>query len=189
MVLFGDSAYVNTQYMVTPFKGTAGRLEEKDNFNFFHSQLRIQVECTFGMLVHRWGILRKPLSRALGIRKSCALVMALCCLHNFCLNQNVTAPIALAQDTAYAAAICFGVQMQRMEGTTEGHERPEGLLHGGEHFDDVPRHIRQQESRRQEGRSHRNNTRPMLPQEMLLNFVVNQALRRPTPVAWRNVDS
>jgi DDE superfamily endonuclease len=41
--LFGDNAYSNTHYMVTPFKGKV--TEEQDSYNFFHSQLRIQVEC------------------------------------------------------------------------------------------------------------------------------------------------
>ena len=51
LVLFGDNAYTNSAYMVTPFKGNQVRTDE-DNFNFFHSQLRIQVECAFGQLVH-----------------------------------------------------------------------------------------------------------------------------------------
>lgn len=50
LVLFGDNAYTNTKYMVTPYK--ASRSESHDAFNFYHSQLRIQVECAFGGLVH-----------------------------------------------------------------------------------------------------------------------------------------
>ena len=59
-VLFGDNAYLNTTYMATPFTNVAGdpnRVAE-DSYNFYHSQLRIRVECAFGMLVQRWGILR-----------------------------------------------------------------------------------------------------------------------------------
>ena len=52
--IFGDNAYVNTTYMVTPFRSPN---TPKDNYNFYHSQLRINVECAFGMLVQRWGIL------------------------------------------------------------------------------------------------------------------------------------
>ena len=58
--LFGDNAYVNTEYMVTPYK-QGNTLQ--DNYNFYHSQLRITVECAFGMLVQRWCILRQPLSQ------------------------------------------------------------------------------------------------------------------------------
>ena len=35
--LFGDSAYVNTSYMTTPFKNC--RAGDKDDFNFYHSQV------------------------------------------------------------------------------------------------------------------------------------------------------
>ena len=55
LVLFGDNAYANTSYMVTPYKGNVSVTE--DAFNFYHSQLRIQIECAFGRLVHRWGLL------------------------------------------------------------------------------------------------------------------------------------
>ena len=58
-VLFGDNAYLNTMYMATPFTNVAGdpNRAAEDNYNFYHSQLRIRVECCFGMLVQRWGIL------------------------------------------------------------------------------------------------------------------------------------
>lgn len=39
LVIFGDNAYSNSEYMVTPFKGsTLG--SSQDSFNFYHSQLR-----------------------------------------------------------------------------------------------------------------------------------------------------
>ena len=56
LCLFGDAAYANSPYMVTPFRSATGT---KDDFNFFQSQLRINIECAFGMLVHRFGMLRK----------------------------------------------------------------------------------------------------------------------------------
>ena len=49
--IFGDSAYVNCRYMVTPFK--AVKSGPKDAFNYYQSQLRIKIECCFGMFVHR----------------------------------------------------------------------------------------------------------------------------------------
>jgi DDE superfamily endonuclease len=76
LVLFGDNAYSNNHYMVTPFKGKV--TTDQDAFNFYHSQLQIQVECAFGQLVHRWGILRRPLSPTFGIKKCSNLVLALC---------------------------------------------------------------------------------------------------------------
>ena len=82
LTLFGDGAYVNTSFMTSPFKGVVeGGL--KDAFNFYHSSLRITIECAFGVFVHRWGVLRKPLPCNISIPKICALVRCLCVLHNF----------------------------------------------------------------------------------------------------------
>ena len=46
LTLYGDNAYVNTSFMTTPFKAVSGGI--KDSFNFYHSQLRINIECAFG---------------------------------------------------------------------------------------------------------------------------------------------
>jgi len=54
LCLFGDNAYVNTKHMATPYPNV--KQGRKDAYNFYHSQLRICVECAFGMLVGRWGI-------------------------------------------------------------------------------------------------------------------------------------
>ena len=86
LVIFGDLTYINNYYMVTPYKNV--RAGEKDNFNFYHSQLCINIECAFGQLVHRWPILRCPLSANFGVKKQIALVYALCSLHNYSKNQR-----------------------------------------------------------------------------------------------------
>ncbi len=54
-VLFGDNAYLNTPYMATPFTNVSGDANRaaKDSYNFYHSQLCIWVECSFGMLVQQ----------------------------------------------------------------------------------------------------------------------------------------
>ncbi len=87
LVLFGDNAYVNTRYMATPYKGVSGG--SKEAYNYFHSSLRIRIECAFGMFVHRWGILRRPLSSSMGLGKITALVMCFGSLHNFCIKHQV----------------------------------------------------------------------------------------------------
>jgi hypothetical protein len=84
--LYGDNAYVNTHYMVSPFKQVSDG--PKDAFNFYHSQLRITVEGAFGMLVHKWGCLRKPLPMNIPVSKQTRLVIGLCKLHNFCIDQR-----------------------------------------------------------------------------------------------------
>jgi hypothetical protein len=65
LCLFGDNAYLNTNYMATPFAGVSGGT--KDAYNYYHSQLRIRVECAFGMLTHRWSILRSAIPRRVSI--------------------------------------------------------------------------------------------------------------------------
>src|SRR5688500_976000 len=71
--------------MVVPFKGaTTG---SKDDFNFYHSQLRTNIECAFGQLVHKWTILWSPLLATMGAAKQIAFVMCLCRLHNFCKDN------------------------------------------------------------------------------------------------------
>jgi hypothetical protein len=73
LALFGDNAYVNVDTMVTPYRNV--RRGAKDDYNHFHS--RISIERAFGMLVHRWAILRSPLSSTMGVEKQMVLVMAL----------------------------------------------------------------------------------------------------------------
>ena len=54
LCIFGDNAYVNTNFMATPYSNV-GTDKEKDAYNFYHSQIRITVEGSFGILVKRWG--------------------------------------------------------------------------------------------------------------------------------------
>lgn len=65
--LFGDNAYINSPYMCTPWRNVTSGV--KDAMNYFHSQLRINIECAFGVLVHRWGCLRKSLPMNLSVKK------------------------------------------------------------------------------------------------------------------------
>jgi hypothetical protein len=89
-VLFGDNVYLNSLFMVTPYTNIAGNPNKKneDNYNFFHSQLRIRVECAFGMLAARWGCLRMALHHNITVTEVIALVNTLVHLHNFCLEAN-----------------------------------------------------------------------------------------------------
>jgi DDE superfamily endonuclease len=49
LCLFGDSAYVTNSFFVTPYKHAKNGV--RDDFNFYQSQLRINIECAFGMLI------------------------------------------------------------------------------------------------------------------------------------------
>ena len=82
LVLFGDNAYLNLHYMVTPFPNVLSG--SKVDFNFFQSQLRIRVECAFGMMVFWWGILSSAIPLNITISKTIALAK----LHNFCIDEQ-----------------------------------------------------------------------------------------------------
>ncbi|EJK56513.1 hypothetical protein THAOC_23584, partial [Thalassiosira oceanica] len=86
--LFGDNAYVQSPYMVVPWRKVGAGA--KDAYNFYQSQLRINIECAFGMLVHRWGMLRKPVPNNITVLRTTRLVLALCKLHNYCITRRVT---------------------------------------------------------------------------------------------------
>ena len=86
LCLFGDNAYVNSKFMATPYPNVSHGT--KDYYNFYHSQLRINIECAFGILVHRWGMLRCPSPQNFTILKVCWMVECLCCLHNYLINVS-----------------------------------------------------------------------------------------------------
>ena len=85
----GDNAYTLTESMIVPFPGqnlhkTQPYLEA---FNFYQSQLRITIECAFGVLVRRWGILWKAMEYGLDFQFQ--IVHACCRLHNFCIKRRL----------------------------------------------------------------------------------------------------
>ena len=51
LVLYGDNAYVSNTYIVIPYKNVSD--SSKETYNFYHSQVRIRIEYTFSILVHR----------------------------------------------------------------------------------------------------------------------------------------
>jgi hypothetical protein len=149
LVLFGDNAYLNSSYMATPYPNANGG--PKDNYNFFHSQLRIRIECAFGMLVKRWGILRKAIPQNISVKKTIALVDCLEKLHNFCINEADSVDDTLCKDSNHIE--CDGAGFVQMVSNREirdvldaNIETPDALIGGGEHFDDVPRASRRDRS-------------------------------------------
>ena len=72
--MVGDNAWVPRPWMATPIPGHCISGTD-DAYNFYHSQVRITIERAFGVLVHRWGIVRRPLS--VSILKVPALVILL----------------------------------------------------------------------------------------------------------------
>jgi len=59
----------------------------KDDYNFFHSQIRIRVECAFEIHVLRWGIFRSAIPCNIIIVRTIALVSCLARLHKYCIDE------------------------------------------------------------------------------------------------------
>ena len=83
----GDNAYVNTNHMLVPYPGKLSFQSKEDTFNFYMSQLRVRIENAFALLVRRWGVLQKALQMPLRFQPT--LIKAVCCLHNFCIDEKV----------------------------------------------------------------------------------------------------
>lgn len=84
--LIGDEAYALEEFMMVPFSGS-GLEEYKDSFNFYASQLRINIECTFGMLVNKWRILAVALPYKMFNN---IMVIRTCLhLHNYCIDESI----------------------------------------------------------------------------------------------------
>ena len=139
--LLGDCAYVKTMYMATPLKGMRKMYE--DGYNFHHSQLRTTIERALGVLVHRWSILRAPLT--IPITKVAALVETLIRLHNFCIDEqeNVVSSVV----DVNVRNLHHNVHISREIGGRDAAVvdldslgRPTTMLGHGHHFHDAPKH-------------------------------------------------
>jgi hypothetical protein len=82
--IVGDGAFIETDYMAIPIPGKS-LPQYQDAYNFYLSQVRITIERAFGILVHRFGMLRSPIS--LSIKKVPAIVMCLMRLHNYYIDH------------------------------------------------------------------------------------------------------
>jgi hypothetical protein len=187
LCLFGDNAYLNTAYMATPYSGISGGT--KDAYNFYHSQLRIQIECAFGMLTHCWAILRSAIPVNVTVHKTVALVLALAKLHNYCIDEKDG-----RCDDAYGNAVdkwrneetgavplveTRHTQYTDEDSSSTGTVTPRQLLDGGNHFDDIGVNGRYNRQRRYNYLS-RITGRP-LPREQLHSHVADTGLTRPIP--------
>ncbi len=174
LCLFGDNAYINKSYMATPYSGKNGK--SHDSYNFYHSQLRIQVECAFGMLTERWSILRSCLPKRFTLKKIAALVVALAKLHNFCINMNegkIAEPLASDEANLVLSGGYLNLEPTALSG---GQRIPLDLIDGGNHMDDFDRKSK---------RPHRGNREKekaeCMPREILQEHVQNKVLTRPQP--------
>ena len=73
--LYGDNTYVNKSYMAVPFQAKSNG--PKDSYNFYHLQVRINIECAFGILTNRWHLLKTLLSAKISISRINTYILSL----------------------------------------------------------------------------------------------------------------
>ena len=88
--LYGDNAYVNESYMSVPYPNTSSG--PRDAYNYYQSQVQINIECAFRVLTNRWHLLKSPLSARIPINRSNALMSCLCKVHKFCTDHGNAKP-------------------------------------------------------------------------------------------------
>ncbi len=100
----GDEAYSTFDFIVCPWGGRNLAIFQ-DSFNYWQSHLRIHIECAFGELVQRWGILWRPL--AFNLKQSIQIIQVLARLHNLCVNRRVMDEVN-HRDRTWGKRICTG---------------------------------------------------------------------------------
>ena len=175
LCLYGDNAYVNRAFMASPDPSGSG-ISVEDSYNFFHSQLRINIECAFGILVNRWGFLRKKAPKNYSIKKTISTVSCLCSLHNFLIDERCAVPGANTPSDALTLAVEGAVPMER---AANGERVPGQLLEAGNHFDDDLNYtVRRSIYQTHQGRS--------LPRTAMIAHVANKGMSRPVRNKERN---
>ena len=143
--------------MATPYPNVSGFNLRQDNYNFYHSQLRIKIECAFGILVQRFGYLRKKAAQRHPMTKVMAIVACMCRIHNWMIDRTV-GPVttfsipAYTDEDAFDIAVEGAVPMEERPGHHRRERFPNQLLDAGNHFDDDPsRRIRRAVVTKREG--------------------------------------
>ena len=185
LCIFGDNAYLNTPYMATPYAAVSGGT--KVAYNFYHSQLRIRIECTFGMLTHRWAILRSAIPMNVSVQKTVALVLALAKLHNYFIDADGASDLTFTASDEWQHEINGAVPLVTTGDSQEssGHDVvPEQLLDGGNHFDDIGG-VNGRYNRQRRYNTISENAGVALPRDRLHSYVAAIGVTRPTPLPLR----
>jgi hypothetical protein len=86
--LAADSAYNMQSFLLVPHERPAPKSME-DAYNYYHSNCRIRIECTFGELIMRWGIFWRPLK--MNIATTGDIISAAALIHNFLIDDRESA--------------------------------------------------------------------------------------------------
>lgn len=86
--LLADGGFPLKRNIITPYVRGPRMTYSKSRFNKKLSGARQIVECAFGILASKWKILQQPMN--FKIETTHVIVMALVCLHNFIITQQLT---------------------------------------------------------------------------------------------------
>jgi len=87
----GYNAYPASDQMLTPCNRQQLRHDVRgrmDNYNFYLSQLRINIECCFGMIIEKFPILQTVLLTP-KLSTACKTFMVCCIIHNLCIDERL----------------------------------------------------------------------------------------------------
>lgn len=109
--MVGDGAYKLEQYMLTPYKDHGFLTAKQKRYNICQSSTRMVVERSFGLLKSRFQRLKHIEIRQL--EPLCRFVLAVCCLHNFCIyedksNNDKDLDFIVEPDEEINNFICYG---------------------------------------------------------------------------------
>ena len=85
LFIVGDSAYDLESFLLIPHEEPAPASPE-DNYNYYHSNCRIRIECTFGELIMRFGLFWRALN--MDIESAGDIISAASLLHNFIIDER-----------------------------------------------------------------------------------------------------
>ena len=95
-LLFGDSAYPLSVWLMKPFKQTRTLSERQLRFNSALSQARVVIEQAYGILKGRWRCLYKAMEEKTS--RVAITILACCVLHNICIDVGDPSPIDILGD-------------------------------------------------------------------------------------------
>lgn len=112
----GDAAFPLSNSVLIPYRGR-GLPEFEDAYNYYQSQVRMNIECAFGMLVNKFGIFWRPMRG--GAHRAVALTTACMILHNLCIDDR------MGTDAPFSAASVRPVERV----VHDEHAPPDGRPH------------------------------------------------------------
>jgi hypothetical protein len=96
--VIGDNTYGLAPTMLVPFTKPEIKSSAYSGYNFYISQLRNRIEMSFGLLVNKWHIFKRPLT--VDFNHADLVIKTSMKLHNFCIDDRVQSSPGLKGTTA-----------------------------------------------------------------------------------------